>query len=348
MGGFDHLDHEARMAAQRVIVQPDAGENAVNNPQRNRPGGDESSYLRHQTDQRDLSDVDRLTGHVRRGQQHDLRRGGVAFSLSGQIKVCPTKPGVVRREASLDLVARIGQPPLDHRMAAPADHDLAALVQFGPDVVVTRRAFSQRRAEVNVRDAGGHLGDAVGVAADLGADLAVEGGFEFDDPLPGVGDQRFILFQFQGEEAFGVSQSLFTDVITGGELQVRLRDLDVIAEDLVVADLERPYSAAFALARLELRQKIFPPGEHIAQFVKLFGEALADDRAPLYLRRRALGDGPRDVTDYVIAILQSPGEIGRRLLFYERKADRRDGAQAARERDHLDRRGDLPPDASEH
>src|SRR5262245_30483055 len=232
-------------------------------------------------------------------------------------------------------------------MAPPADHDLAALVQFGPDVVVTRRAFGQRRAEVNVRDASGNLGDAVSVAADLGADLAVEVGFEFDDPLAGVGDQRFMFFQFQRKEAFGVSQSLFTDIITGGELQVRLRDLDVIAEDLVVADLERPYSAAFALARLELRQKIFPAREHVAQLVKLFGEACADDRAPLYLKRRALGDGPRDVTDDVIAILQSPGEIGRRLLFFERKADRSDGAKAARERDHLHRRGDLPPDATE-
>src|SRR5215510_11189833 len=335
------------MAAQRVIVQPDASENAVNNPQRSRPGGDECSDLRHQTDQRDLSDVDRLPGHVRRCQQHDLRRRGTDFSLSGQTEICPTKPRVVRREPALDLVARIGQPALDHRMAALADHYLAGLVQFRPDVVVTRRAFGQRRAKVDVSDACGHLGDAVGVPADLGANLAVEIGFELDYPLAGVGYQRFMLFQLQREESLGVSQSLFAYVIAGRELEVRLRDLDVVTEDLVVADLERPYSAAFALARLELRQKILSARQHIAQFVKLSGEARANDRAALYLRRRALGDGPRDVTDDVIAILQSPGEIGRRLLFIKREADRRDGAQTARERDHLHRRGDLPPNASE-
>src|SRR5262249_40925816 len=98
-----------------------------------------------------------------------------------------------------------------------------------------------------------------------------------------------MLFQFQREKAFGVRQRLFTDVIAGGELEIRLRDLDVVTEDLVVADLERPYSAAFALARLELRQKIFPPCQHAAQFVKLFGEARADDRPAINLRRRALG-----------------------------------------------------------
>src|SRR5262245_7166229 len=232
-------------------------------------------------------------------------------------------------------------------MAALADHDLAALVQFRPDVVVTRRAFGQRRAKVDVSDACGHLGDAVGVPADLGANLAVEIGFELDYPLAGVGYQRFMLFQLQREESLGVSQSLFAYVIAGRELEVRLRDLDVVTEDLVVADLERPYSAAFALARLELRQKIFPARQHAAQFVKLFGEARADDRPALYLRRRTLGDGASDVTDDVIAILQSPGEIGRRLLFIEREADRRDGAQTARERNHLHRRGDLPPNASE-
>src|SRR5262247_2481950 len=156
-----------------------------------------------------------------------------------------------------------------------------------------------------------------------------------------------MLFQLQREEAFGVRQCLFTDVIDGGELEVSLRDLDVIAEDLVVADLERPDSAAFALARLELRQKIFPARQHAAQFVKLFGEARADDRPTLYLRRRALGDGASDVTDDVIAILQSPGEIGRRLLLLEREAYRRNGAQAARERYQLHRRGELPPNASE-
>src|SRR5262245_12594699 len=232
-------------------------------------------------------------------------------------------------------------------MAALADHGLAALVQFGPDVIVTRRAFGHRRAKVDARDALGHLGDAVGVAADFGADLAIEIGFEFDYPLAGVGDQSFMLFQLQREEAFGVRQCLLADVIDGGEPEVRLRNLDVVTEDLVVADLERPYSAAFALARLELRQKILPPRQNVAQLVKLFGEARADDRAAFYLRRRALGDGASDVTDDVIAILQSPGEIGRRLLLLEREAYRRNGAQAARERYQLHRRGELPPNASE-
>src|SRR5262245_5933983 len=246
------------MAAQRVIVQPDTSEYVVDDAERSRRGGDKCADLRQQTDQRHLPEIDRLPGHVRRCQQHDLRTG-TDFSLSGHTEVCPTKPRVVRREAALGLIARIGQPPLNHWVAALADHDLAALVQFGPDVAVTRRAFGQRRVKVDARDARGHLGDAVGVAADLGADLTVEIGFEFDDPLAGVGDHRFMLFQFQREEAFGIRQSLLADVIAWRELQVRLRDLDVITEDLVVADLERPYSAAFALARLELSQKIFPP-----------------------------------------------------------------------------------------
>src|SRR5262249_16188733 len=173
------------------------------------------------------------------------------------------------------------------------------------------------RAKVDVSDACGHLGDAVGVAADFGADLAVEIGFELDYPLAGVGYQRFMLFQLQREESFGVSQSLFADVIAGRELEVRLRHLDLLTANLLLADIERPYSAAFALPRLELRQKIFPARQHAAQFVKLLGEARADDRPALYFRRRALGDGAGDVSDDVIAILQSPGEIGRRLLFFE-------------------------------
>src|SRR5262245_19999069 len=211
-------------------------------------------------------------------------------------------------------------------MPSLADHDLAAFVHLGPDVVEPRRHFRQRRAEVNLRDARGDLGDAVGVAADLDADLAVEIGFEFDDPLAGVGDQRFVLFKLQCEEAFGVRQSLFTYVIAGRELQVRLRDLDVITEDLVIADLERLYPAASAFARFELRQKVFSPAQHAAQRVKLPGKSRADDGAALYLGRWPLSNRARDIIDDVLAIFQSPDEIGRRLLFFERGADRRDGA----------------------
>src|SRR5215813_8656517 len=232
-------------------------------------------------------------------------------------------------------------------MPSLADHDLAAFVHLGPDVVEPRRHFRQRRAEVNLRDARGDLGDAVGVAADLDADLAVEIGFEFDDPLAGVGDQRFVLFKLQCKEAFGVRQSLFADVIPGRELQIGPRNLNVITEDLVVTDLERLYPAASALARFELRQKVFTARQHATQLVKLSGKARADDGAALDVRRRALGDRARDVINDVLAIFQGPGEIGRRLLLFERGADRRDGAQTAGERDHFHRRGDLPPNASE-
>src|SRR5262245_33419521 len=98
------------MPPQRVIVQTYAGKYAVGDAGLRRRGGNEGPDLRQQTDQRDLSEIDRLPRHIRRGQQHDLW-SGTDFSLpdarilGGQTKVCPTKPRVVRRETALGLIA---------------------------------------------------------------------------------------------------------------------------------------------------------------------------------------------------------------------------------------------------
>ena len=137
--------------------------------------------------------------------------------------------------------------------------ELAALGQFGPDVVVARARIRPAPCRGLVRRAHGDLGDAVGVAADFGADLAVEIGFEFDDSFAGVGDQRFMLFQLQRKKAFGVRQCLLAYVIAGREFQVRFRDLDVITEDLVVADLERLDSVRSRSRASNSARKSFPP-----------------------------------------------------------------------------------------
>src|SRR5262249_61896958 len=102
------------MAAQRVIVQPDASEDAVNDAEYGLRGWDEDADLRQQTDQRDLSEIDRFLGHVRRGQQHDLRS---AIRISVR-RFCVSKPRGVRRQTGLGLPALFGQPPLALRMTS--------------------------------------------------------------------------------------------------------------------------------------------------------------------------------------------------------------------------------------
>src|SRR5690242_3674199 len=63
--------------------------------------------------------------------------------------------------------------------------------------------------------------------------------FESQDLLFGIEHLGFELFELWRGEALGVGQGLLAFVSCGDELQIRSRDLDVIAENIVEAYLKR-------------------------------------------------------------------------------------------------------------
>ena len=75
-------------------------------------------------------------------------------------------------------------------------------------------------------------------------------------PLLGGEHLLLVLLELGGDEALGAHRGLLADVVLGHQVQVRAGHLEVVAEDLVVADLERGDPGALALARLELEQVV--------------------------------------------------------------------------------------------
>ena len=73
--GFDHFDHESRLAAGDVIGKPRPGEYSVNNADSGLIGRNEAPDLRHQHQDGGLPDVSGFTGHVRSGDDHYLTLG---------------------------------------------------------------------------------------------------------------------------------------------------------------------------------------------------------------------------------------------------------------------------------
>ena len=70
---------------------------------------------------------------------------------------------------------------------------------------------------------------------------------------------------------------------------MRIRDLDVIAEDFVVADLERADPAADALLGLMFENPLAGIFAHVAQFVQLRGEAFLHRPSVTHHERRIIG-----------------------------------------------------------
>ena len=70
------------------------------------------------------------------------------------------------------------------------------------------------------------------------ANLAEELVFQRLNPVFGVQHECLFLLEFRCNEAFGIPQCLLADVVGRHHVQIRLRYIDVIAEDLVVSDFQ--------------------------------------------------------------------------------------------------------------
>ncbi len=73
VGRLAHLDHEGGLPAREVVARADAGEDAVHQINARVGGGNKRTGVRQQNQQRNLPDVGALAGHVRPGDEADLR-----------------------------------------------------------------------------------------------------------------------------------------------------------------------------------------------------------------------------------------------------------------------------------
>ena len=111
-GRLEHLHHESRFSAGDIVRRTHAGEYLVAIADRRSRSRHETTHLRHQHDQRCLSQEGRLTRHVRTGKDDHLL--GIIVKID-----------VVRNE----LLARLHH-RLDDRMTSLPDIDYLAVVHL--------------------------------------------------------------------------------------------------------------------------------------------------------------------------------------------------------------------------
>src|ERR1019366_8268033 len=105
----------------------------------------------------------------------------------------------------------------------------------------------KRSEHIDFRQRQRGLPDAARLGGDGGAQLRKQAPLDLDYLLLGVEH-----LQLWRGKAFGVDQGLLTFVLPRREVQVRLGDLEVIAEDAVELDLQRTDAGALAFALLDL------------------------------------------------------------------------------------------------
>ena len=146
--------------------------------------------------------------------------------------------------------------------------------------------------------------------AELRADLAEQARLDLADAVLGVEHQRLVFLHFRGDVALGVDQGLLADVVGWGQAGVGAGDLDVVAKDLVVADLERLDPGALALDALQVGDPIAGMARGLDDVVQLAGIAGADHAGVLQGGGRFVGDGGFQQVQLVFAQGCSPRRAG--------------------------------------
>ena len=124
-------------------------------------------------------------------------------------------------------------------------------------------------------------------AATRRAQLLEELDLALEDPFVGAEHLLFVFFQRRRDEPLAAGDRLLAVIVGRNGVQVRLRDLDVVAEHAVVAHLQRVDAGARALALFELGDHLFARSADAAQVVELRVEAVADIAAVAHERARA-------------------------------------------------------------
>ena len=157
------------------------------------------------------------------------------------------------------------------------------------------------------------------------------------------------LLELLGDVALAVDERLLADVGVGHLVVIGLGDLDVIAEDLVVADLERLDAGPLLLAGLQLGQDAAGVGEQGAQVVHLAAVARADDAALAHGERRLVDDAAGDQVAQLRQTVQVPAQPGQQDGRLVGQLDLQGGqaAQAGRQGDEVTAPGGAVDDAGD-
>ena len=191
--------------------------------------------------------------------------------------------------------------------------------------------------------------DALSFGGNRGTQVGKQTALDFDDLLLRVENLRLILLQFGSRKALGIHQRLLALVIGGREMQVRLRNLNVVAKNRIELDLERANAGAFALTRFDLCQVLLRVAAQVAEFVEVFVNARRDDATIAQRQRRLWNERAVDSLTQVAEFVDRDMQCAeaRRSQTGKHGSHLGNTSQRCRQRQHVSRIRRLQRDAAE-
>ena len=319
VGGFVHLYHEGRLTHGDVVAGAYTGKYLVHQPDVRTLGRHEAAYLRHEGDERRLAEEGRLTGHVGTGDDDNLLRLAVEHDVVGNIFFAN------------------GQLLFNDRMASLMDIEHIVVSYHRTYVVVLTRHVGKGQEAVQP-------GNLVGIGlygrnelTDALHQLGIELCLQHQYLVLGSQYFFFVFLQFLRDVTLGVSQRLLAYPLLGHLVLVGIAHLDVIAEDVVVANLQAGDAGQVTFALLNLQQVVLARVGNLAQLIEFGTDATLNDTALVDQQRRVVVDFLLDAVAQQLAEVEQLANVvqtgivglGTGLL------DGFDGPQGYLERHHL-------------
>ena len=176
-------------------------------------------------------------------------------------------------------------------MAAVGDEEALRVVEDRAAVAVEPRGFGERAEHIESATAAAVSWSAARWVTTWLAELEETSCFELLGALVGAEDLVLHLLELRGDEALAVGHGLLARVVVGDVGEVRLGDLDEVAEDGVELDLQRLDAGALAFVFLEAGRSSPCRRGRRAEFVELGRLAVADDAAVAEVGGRLVGEG---------------------------------------------------------
>ena len=211
---------------------------------------------------------------------------------------------------------------LDNRVPTVLDVDNAVHRDFGLCVVVFKACLREAAKRVNLRQRNRGFLDFVQLCADKITDFRENALLECKQTLVRRENLALDFFQLLGDVTLAVGESLLADIILGNLVLEAVGNLDVIAENAVVSDLQRADTRSLALAFLNLAQYLFTARRNIAKVVNILVEAVPNNAAVANIRGKLViqrvfdkGSCLCEVAYAVVQLAQQPRVQAVQLLF---------------------------------
>ena len=136
--------------------------------------------------------------------------------------------------------------------------------------------MGQRSQHVHFRQSQRRPADALRLTGNRRPQVGEQPPLDLRDLFLCVENLGFIFLQFRSGEALRAHQRLLALIVLRSEMQIRLRNLDVVTKDRIELNLQRSNARPLPLPLFHLRQHLLAVATQVAQLVKLAIHARSD------------------------------------------------------------------------